>query len=145
MKEMKVQRIKNNYPSKNGYVSKSVGNYAFLDTFNSSGVPDNLVFSDVIEQNLLDDINASLPESSPGGIPVSNPDYLAGKETNLIITKEADVWVTFVSEGAGYRNVLGYYTYPLDQEPTSISEIQPHYVIFPNVFHALFWRRFNSW
>jgi hypothetical protein len=27
------------------------------------------------------------------------------------LTAEADVWVTFVSEGAGYRNVLGFYTY----------------------------------
>ena len=62
--------------------------YTFIDTFNFLGVPDNLAFSDVIEQNLLDDINASLPENVPGGIPVSNPDFLAGKETSLIITEE---------------------------------------------------------
>lgn len=124
---------KNNMLNKNIYTSKFADSYTYIDTFNSSGVPDNLVFSDVIEQNLLDDINASLPENVYGGIPITNPDYLAGKETNLIITKEADVWVTFVSEGAGYRNVLGYYTYPVGQEPTSIEEIQPHYVIFPNV------------
>ncbi|WP_350284723.1 LruC domain-containing protein [uncultured Croceitalea sp.] len=113
--------------------AKSVDNYEFIDTFDFWGLPDNLAFSDVIEQNLLDDINASLPENVPGGIPVTNPDYLAGKETNLIITKEADVWVTFVSEGAGYRNVLGYYTHAIGEEPTSADEIDPHYVIFPNV------------
>tara|TARA_R110000744_G_scaffold116386_1_gene217670 strand:- start:14789 stop:16744 length:1956 start_codon:yes stop_codon:yes gene_type:complete len=118
---------------KNLNMTKKVDNYSFNDSYNSMGVPNNLAFSDVIEQNLLDDINASLPENVNGGVPVSNPDFLAGKETNLVITKEADIWVTFVSEGAGYRNVLGYYTYPIGQEPSSVSEIEPHYIIFPNV------------
>jgi LruC domain-containing protein len=107
--------------------------FSYLDTFDSQGVPENLAFSDIIEQNLLDDINASLPERIPGGIPVSNPEFLAGKETSLIITKEADIWVTFVSEGAGYRNVLGYYSYPIGQEPQTVEDIGIHHVIFPNV------------
>lgn len=113
---------------KNGQVD-----YTFIDTFNFLGVPDNLAFADVIQQNLLDDINASLPENVPGGIPVSNPEFLAGKETSLIITEEADVWVTFVSEGAGYRNVLGYYTHTLGNEPATVDDITEHRVIFPNV------------
>jgi LruC domain-containing protein len=92
-----------------------------------------MAFSDVIQKNLLDDINASLPESVRGGIPVTNPEFLAGKETSLIVTKEADIWVTFVSEGAGYRNVLGYYSYPLGQEPQSVNDIGAHNIIFPNV------------
>ena len=112
---------------KNGQVD-----YTFIDTFNFLGVPDNLAFADVIQQNLLDDINASLPENVPGGIPVSNPEFLAGKETSLIITEEADVWVTFVSEGAGYRNVLGYYTHTLGNEPATVDDITEHRVIFPN-------------
>ncbi len=113
--------------------SNAVDNYTFIDSFDFLGVPDNLAFSDVIEQNLLDDINASLPENVSGGIPISHPEYLAGRETSLVVTKEADVWVTFVSEGAGYRNVLGYYSYPLGQEPSSVDEITTHNVIFPNV------------
>ena len=106
--------------------------FTYIDTYNSSGVPDNLVFPDVIQQNLLDDINASLPESVPGGIPATHPEYLAGKETNIILTKEADVWVTFVSEGAGYRNGLGYYSYPVGQDPTAADDVN-HQIIFPNV------------
>jgi len=120
-------------PERAIFSSQSQADYTYIDTFNFLGVPDNLAFADVIQQNLLDDINASLPENVQGGIPVSNPDYLAGKETNIITTGEADVWVTFVSEGAGYRNVLGYYTYPLGQEPQSVNEITAHNVIFPNV------------
>ena len=112
--------------------SQSQAEYTFIDTFDFLGVPDNLAFSDVIEQNLLDDINASLPEGVPGGIPATYPEYLAGKETSIVVTKEADIWVTFVSEGAGYRNVLGYYSYPLGQEPESVNEIVSHNVVFPN-------------
>lgn len=116
------------------YISQQgKADYTFIDTFNAQGVPDNLAFADVIQQNLLDDINASLPENVPGGIPSSNPDFLAGKETSLIITEEADVWVTFVSEGAGYRNVLGYYSYTLGNEPATVNDIVEHRVIFPNV------------
>ena len=122
------------YPNRTSFTQQNAqAEYTFIDTFNFLGVPDNLAFADVIQQNLLDDINASLPENVPGGIPVTNPDFLAGKETNLIITEEADVWVTFVSEGAGYRNVLGYYTYTLGDEPATADEIAEHRVIFPNV------------
>ena len=118
-------------PLRKGFVSKTKADYTFIDTFDFLGVPDNLAFPDVIEQNLLDDLCASLPESA-GGVPVNNPEYLAGTETNFIVTQEADVWVTFVSEGAGYRNVLGYYTYPLGQEPATVDDITAHNVIFPN-------------
>lgn len=107
--------------------------YIYNDTFNHEGVPQNMAFPDVVQQNLLDDLNASLPEGHYGGIPVTHPEFLAGKETNLIITEEADVWVTFVSEGAGYRNVLGYYTYPVGNPPSSVGDIDGHHIVFPNV------------
>lgn len=105
--------------------------FTFLSPYDGNGVPDNLVAPDIIQQNLLDDINASLPENQK--LPNSHPEYLAGKETNIVLKKEADVWVTFVGEGAGWRNALGYYTYPIGQEPTSVEEIDTHYIIFPNI------------
>ncbi len=105
--------------------------FNYLDTYDANGVPDNMVTPDVIEERFLDDLNASLPENVKGGIPVSNPGFLAGAETQLILTQEADVWVTFVSEGAGYKNTLGYYSYPLGEEPESVEEIE-HNIIFPN-------------
>lgn len=105
--------------------------FTYLSPFDGNGVPNNLLDPDIIEQNLLDDINASLPENQQ--LPNSHPEYLAGKETNIRLLKEADVWVTFVGEGAGWRNALGYYTYPLGQEPSSIDEIDTHFIIFPNV------------
>lgn len=114
---------------KSGLSSK----FAYMGTWNSSGVPNyKKHVRDVIPQSFLDDVNSSLPERKP--VPTYNPQYLANSiETNTIITKRADVWVTFVHEGAGYKNALGYYTYPSNDPPTSINDVDSLHIIFPNV------------
>ncbi|WP_136467652.1 LruC domain-containing protein [Flagellimonas onchidii] len=105
--------------------------YTFLSGFDNLGVPAEMELPDVIQQNLLDDINMSLPEYSR--VPVANPEFLANSsETSLVLTDLADVWVTFVSEGAGYRNALGYYTYPVGSKPATVDDITTHNIIFPN-------------
>lgn len=110
--------------------------FAYMGTWNSSGVPNyKKHVRDVIPQSFLDDINSSLPERRP--VPTYNSQYLADNiETNTIITKRADVWVTFVHEGAGYKNVLGYYTYPVDTPPQSTGDIDSLHIIFPNVSYS---------
>ena len=84
--------------------------FTFLANYNSNGVPSNLITPDTFEKNFFDDINASLPEYK--SLPTNHPEFLAGTETNLVLTKQADVWITFVTEGAGWRNALGFYTDP---------------------------------
>nr|WP_299074139.1 LruC domain-containing protein [uncultured Allomuricauda sp.] len=106
--------------------------YTYLSGFDSQGVPTEMELPDVIEQNLLDDVNASLPERSK--VPEANPHFLSNSsESSMVLTDLADVWVTFVSEGAGYRNALGYYSYPVGEEPASVDDITAHNIIFPNV------------
>lgn len=111
------------------YTSK----YAYMGSWTSNGVPKyKKHVRDVISQDMLDDINSSVPEYKP--VPVYNPEYLAtGIETNTKVVKEADVWVTFVHEGAGYKNVLGYYTYDVNNPPTKVADIDSLNIIFPNV------------
>ncbi len=106
--------------------------YSYMGTYNSYGVPNYLEPTrDVINAQLLSFINASLPESKP--VPTYHPTYLAsGNVTELNITATADVWITFVSEGAGYLNTLGYYTYPTGNKPTSVSSIDSIHYMFPN-------------
>jgi LruC domain-containing protein len=108
-------------------------NFTYIDTYNRDGVPTNLVRpNDVVNQRILDIVNASLPEGRP--VPQYNPEYLSNNySSNIEITETADVWVTFVHEGAGYRNALGYYTYPTGNPPTSADQIQRKNIIFPNV------------
>jgi len=47
-----------------------------------------------------------------GNVPVNRPQFLAsGVVGDVILNQKADVWITFVSEGAGFTNAIGYFTY----------------------------------
>ncbi|NTW49108.1 MAG: hypothetical protein HGB19_05125, partial [Chlorobiales bacterium] len=117
--------------------ASKVGDYYTLGTWDKNGVPEYMEPQrDVISQGLLDDINASLPETRP--VPTYNPEYLDPNrpDMNTKLKEMADVYITFVHEGAGYKNVLGFYTYDLNNPPKSVSEIQSMFVIFPNVSYS---------
>lgn len=103
-----------------------------LGSFDANGVPNYLEpVRDLISSNLLSFINASLPESKP--VPTYNPRYLDNNAaSNLTITKTCDVWMTFVHEGAGFKNSLAFYTYKFDEAPNSIQEIAELHIAFPN-------------
>ena len=106
--------------------------YNYLGTYNADGVPDYLVGRDVVSDQLLANINASLPESQP--VPTYNPHLImSGYDTDLILLDNADIWVTFVQEGAGYKNVLGFYTYDLANPYTSAPPASEITIVFPNV------------
>lgn len=86
---------------------------------------------DVIDASLLSYINASLPEGHV--VSKTHPEYLSSSAIpDLNITATSDVWITFVSEGAGLLNSLGYYTYQTNNPPTAASDISKITVIFPN-------------
>ena len=110
--------------------------FVYLGPYNSEGVPSYLTLSrDMITQDILDLVANSLPEGRP--VPDYNPQYIAesiSADTRLI--DSAELWVTFVHEGAGYRNVLGYYTYDLTNPPASVDDIDSLYILFPNVSFA---------
>ncbi len=110
--------------------------FKFLGGYNAQGVPDYLEpEDDPIDATFLNDINNTLP---PGVyLPNYRPQYFADDiNHNLTLTEACNVWVTFVSEGAGYRNVLGFYTYPQDQPPTTPDDIDTITIIFPNASFA---------
>lgn len=108
----------------------------YIGTYNGNGVPDYLEpEGDYISPELLNDINAALPENYP--VPEYHPEYLMGvNEHNLVVLDDAEVWITFVSEGAGYRNVLAYYTYDRDFPPETAEDVEECTVIFPNASFA---------
>lgn len=107
-------------------------NFNYMGTFDSQGVPDYLDGRDEISAEFLERVNNSVPESFP--VPIYNPHYItAGYDTDIHIEEDADVWVTFVKEGAGYKNVLGFYTYDIDNPRTTKPEDHEITIIFPNV------------
>ncbi len=60
-----------------------------------------------IDADLRATVDRSLPESRAVGAEFLNPAY----DPNVYISQDAHVSVTFIDEGAGYRNTLGYFVY----------------------------------
>jgi len=106
--------------------------YQYIGTFNNDGRPNYLVTpSDIISTTFRNNISTTLPESRP--IPTYNPRLIAEGRTETIDLKcPSDVWITFVDEGAGYRNALGYYTYNTDNPLTVAPLATQIKIIFPN-------------
>ncbi len=111
------------------------GNYYYMGTFSSganSGLPNYLENpGDNVSQQFLDDVDASLPERAP--VPANNPSYLTtGNELDVVIDDRSDVWVTFVTEGAGFKNALGYYVFDTQNPPATANDIDSIFVVLPN-------------
>lgn len=106
--------------------------FTYVDTYNWAGVPDHLVNpSDALSSNFKDRINATLPERR--SVPIYNPKLISsGSPETINLAKESNVWITFVSEGATYRNALGYYSYPTNNPPTTAPSASKISIIFPN-------------
>jgi len=127
------KQIQSSLKSSDEYFFKSTNSiFKPLGAYNSQGIPKYLEpKNDIIDAATLKDINATLPESVP--LSASHPQYFAEtNEQNLVLNDACNVWVTFVSEGAGYMNVLGFYTYKASNPPTSVSQIDTIHIIFPN-------------
>ena len=119
-------------------LNKELTTYKTLGSWDSNGVPKYLVSPrDKIDATTLNNINLSLPESV--SLLNTNPSYIQNTESNcqIVGSDSADVWVTFIHEGAGYRNVLGFYTYKTGTTPATISAISSSMtIIFPNCSYS---------
>lgn len=127
-KNLRIQTLNNTTFTKDVFATT----YSYMGTYTNKGVPNYLEpTKDVITTTLLEKLNESLPESQD--IREHHPQYLESSAVvDLNIVALADVWITFVGEGAGYLNSLGFYTYPTGNPPTSASQITDVKYIFPN-------------
>ena len=109
----------------------SIAKVKFLCTgYSNDGYPNNIMGTDLISNSLLNDLNTTLPEQR--SVPVYHPEYIQNTPTDTKVNELCDVYVTFVSEGASYMNTLGFYTYNINNPPTSASQIDTMKIIFPN-------------
>lgn len=58
--------------------------------------------------------------------------FSEGSQQRIVLTKDTDVYVSFVTEAATIGNVLGYYIYNSSSEPAGPGNIEKQ-LIFPNV------------
>ncbi len=110
--------------------------FEYMGSYNKNGVPDYLEAQRYnVSSDLLALVNASLPEGSE--VPRRNPEYIAnGVDADIKLRALCDVYITFVHEGAGYKNALGYYTYNLSNPPQSVDNINNLTIIFPNLSYG---------
>ncbi len=109
-------------------VSTPTNNYG-----SSNGLPLTLTnINDELDSDMLDDFYGMVPEQQQ-----VSAELLNGTFNNISIKEDlaegdfATVKVSFLNEGAGYKNSLGYFIYSTATPPTSFEDIN-HILIFPN-------------
>jgi len=109
-----------------------VNGFYTIGTWDSQGVPNYLSLpNDIIPNSLMSDLTATLPEYK--SLLSTHPTFLDGtNDGNIKIIQDAEIYLTFLHEGAGYMNTLAYYTYPTTTPPTTVNDIKAKIVIFPN-------------
>ncbi len=119
--------------SSEGFVPSPLSGVYYMGSFNSLGVPSYMEpQNDPVDAILLNDLNASLPERQP--VPTYHPEYLASTvPDNLNLVELCDVWVTYITEGAGWYNSLGYFTFNTNSPPTTAAGIDSIKIVFPNL------------
>jgi LruC domain-containing protein len=101
--------------------------------YSQYGEPSDVVnVNEQLPAQLLTNIYSMLPEARR-----VNPSFVDGSlKSNIVMDDDFDglatVSVTFLNEGAGYRNSLGYFLYDPNNPPTDFTEIASHNIIFPN-------------
>jgi LruC domain-containing protein len=106
--------------------------YSYMGNYYSNGKPKYLTAQKGnVSAQLLSYINASIP--STVDVRTNHPEYMAdnAKQT-LDLVKDADVYLTFVTESADLTNTIAFYTYPTNNPPKSVSEITEIKFTFPN-------------
>jgi len=79
-----------------------------------------------VPDTVMKTVGEVFPEASNAGASYVSEVY----SPNLLVSEKATVQITFLWEGAGYQNTLGYFTYV--QEPDGSVTIKDRNLIFPN-------------
>lgn len=105
--------------------------YATLGTYDATGKPSYLTTPDVISANLLSFLNSTLPEHID--LRTTHPELLTSSAiADIKITQKSEVSITFLKQGTGISDALGFYTYPTNSPPASAADIKTITYIFPS-------------
>jgi len=102
-----------------------------LGDFSNKGYPSYFVSRDVVGDDLKTSVAAALPEKT--NQIKKNPDWFVDANSGCFKTiDKCEIWVTFLAEGAWWQNTLGYFYYPTNSAPASMSQISKDIIAFPN-------------
>ena len=109
--------------------------YIYLSEYDSNGVPQTLNLDELsndisktIKSSVLTEIDTVLKEEK--SVLINHPDWV--KSHDIHFNSSSELTVTFVEEGAGYKNAFGYYVYDTDSPPSRFGYIDKIGIIFPN-------------
>ena len=109
--------------------------YTYLSTHNNFGYPDNINLDEnnndifnPISNDILTEVSTTLPEQNT--VLDNHPDWI--RKSDICTKDNCEIAITFISEGAGYKNGLSYYVYDIDNPPSQFNQIDNIYIIFPN-------------
>jgi len=106
------------------------GVYPAVCNWDDDGRP-TCVEETVLCESLEEDFTAVLPEGI--NALTTHPEYFLNENREVVLSENANVSVSFVREGAGYKNSFGYYTYDISNPPTSVEDIKSSMkIIFSN-------------
>jgi hypothetical protein len=92
--------------------------------------PENIIPS-TIRAETLESIQKLFPEFENQRL--KNPGlFVVTAEKRIVLSQASEVYLTFVSEGTGYQNSLGYYVYNSNSIPLNTSQTELT-ILFPNV------------
>lgn len=94
----------------------------------NTGKPENLTWNkNDYPADFFDRINNALPEARV------NEAFLTDDiGSNITLKEEGEVFITFLHEGAGFKNAFGYFTFDKNNPPTSADQVD-EIIIFPNL------------
>ena len=97
----------------------------------TTGLPKNLE-KETVSANLLAFVDANLREKQD--LRTFNPALLqnSNTSTDLAITKQSDVYLTFLKAVTDSRNAIAFYTYPTTTPPVSPKEIKTITYVLPS-------------
>lgn len=94
----------------------------------NTGKPDNLLYArDQYPAEFFQRIQNALPESR-----VNEAFMTDDSGSNIHLKEDGEVFITFLHEGAGYKNSFGYFVYDPDNPPQSHADVQ-EIIVFPNL------------
>lgn len=103
-----------------------------LSLFDSSGAPLETAEPPIFSEGFYDDIVAAIPERQ--NMVYLHPEYFTTANTGINLIHDAqEVKITFLHEGAGYKNSFGYVTYTEGNEPQTVNDLKERGIfVFPN-------------
>jgi LruC domain-containing protein len=85
--------------------------------------------------SMSSNFNARIALMLPEKVDIRNNNQIAlsnDDQTNIKLTAPADVWVTFLNEGAGFFNSVGFFTYDPANPPLKPTDVKDDQIILPN-------------